>query len=144
MWTLLYSAIPCWIRKLRVFFGSEASYTGLRTLCIGRARGSIFLPGADCIGLATQWHRPDATAYPLACRNCGAASMVYDWNLSYSVRSLCLPFIWLTSYPRACGLSRDIFGAELLKMYKNWRTCRKMELTGSGQSQNGTLNVQPA
>lgn len=109
-----------------------------------RAWGSIFLPGADCIGLATQWHRPDATAYPLACRNCGAASMVYDWNLSYSVRSLCLPFIWLTSYPRACGLSRDILGAELLKMYKNWRTCRKMELTGSGQSQNGTLNVQPA
>ena len=106
--------------------------------------GVQFLSEADCIGSATQWHRPDVTAHPLACRNCGATSMGYDWNLSNTVRFFCLPFICLTSYPSWRTLSRDLFGDKKLKLYGNWRACRKIEINGSSQNENGTVRMQSA
>ena len=147
MWTL-YILIPLWrigeLHFLWAFFGECSILYRTSNPVHWSCMGFIFLPGADCIGSATQWHRPDATAYPLACQNCGATSMVYDWNLSYSVRSLCLPFIWLTSYPRVCALSSNTFGDKKLKLYGNWRACRKMEINGVLQNENGTIRVQSA
>ena len=76
MWTLLYSAVPCWIRELRIF-GSVASYTGLRTLCIGRAWGSIFV-----------WSRLHWVSYPMAQAGCyGLPTRLPElWGNKHGVR----------------------------------------------------------
>lgn len=86
MWTLLYSAIPCWIRKLRVFFGSEASYTGLRTLCITVHGVQFFV-----------WSRLHWVSYPMAQAGCyGLPTRLPElWGSNHGVR---LEFVLFRSF----------------------------------------------